>query len=84
MRGREYIYLFVIGVALELQGQGFGRKLLSALIEESQEAGIPIYTETQTERNVRFYERLGFKQLDRIALPIIDLSQWELIREPEA
>ena len=83
MVGREYVYLFIIGVASELQGQGFGGKLLRALIEESQEAGIPIYTETQTERNVRFYERLGFRQLDRITLPIIDLPQWELIREPE-
>ena len=84
MKGREYIYLFIIGVASELQGQGFGGKLLRALIEESQEAGIPIYTETQTERNTRFYEGLGFKQLDRITLPIINLPQWELIREPEA
>ena len=84
MKGREYVYLFIIGVASELQGQGFGGKLLRALIEKSQEAGIPIYTETQTERNARFYERLDFKQLDRITLPIIDLPQWELIREPEA
>ena len=71
-------------MASELQGQGFGGKLLSALIEESKEAGIAIYTETQTERNVRFYEKLGFKQLGQITLPIIDLPQWELIREPEA
>ena len=83
MKGREYIYLFMVGVTAELQGQGFGSKLLRALIEESEEAGIPIYTETQTERNVRFYERLGFKQLGQITLPIIDLRQWELIREPE-
>jgi ribosomal protein S18 acetylase RimI-like enzyme len=83
MRGREYVYLFILGVASEYQGQGFGGKLVKALVEESKEAGVPIYTETQTERNVRFYERLGFKQLDRITLPIINLPQWELIREPE-
>ena len=39
-------------------------------------------TETQTEQNVRFYENLGFRQLKRITLPIINLPQWELIREP--
>ena len=84
MKGREYVYLLIIGVASEYQGQGLGGKLLRALIEESEEAGIPIYTETQTERNVRFYERQGFKQLDRITLPVIHLPHWEMIREPEA
>lgn len=84
MKERAYIYLMVIGVASEFQGQGFGGKLLRALIEESEHAGIPIYTETHTENNVRMYERHGFKQLNRIILPIIDLRHWELIREPGA
>jgi ribosomal protein S18 acetylase RimI-like enzyme len=84
MKGRAYVYLMVIGVVSESQGQGFGGKLLRALIEESEQARIPIYTETQTEKNVRFYERLGFKQLGQITLPIINLPQWEMIREPEA
>jgi len=83
MKGRAYIYLLVIGVATEFQGQGFGGKMVRALIEESDQVGIPVYTETQTERNVGFYERLGFKQLGQITLPIIDLPQWELIREPQ-
>jgi ribosomal protein S18 acetylase RimI-like enzyme len=83
MKGRAYIYLMVIGVASVFQGQGFGRKLLEALIGESEQAGIPIYTETQTENNVRFYERLGFRQIKKIILPIINLPHWELIREPE-
>jgi ribosomal protein S18 acetylase RimI-like enzyme len=84
MMGRDYIYLMIIGVASEFQGQGYGRKLLEALIGESEQAGIPIYTETQTEENVRFYERLGFRPIKQITLPIINLPQWELLREPEA
>jgi ribosomal protein S18 acetylase RimI-like enzyme len=83
MKGRAYIYLMVIGVKTDFQGQGFGRKLIAGLINESEQAGIPIYTETQTERNVRFYERLGFRQIKEIILPIIHKPQWELIREPE-
>jgi len=55
--------LIIIGVASEFQGQGFGGKLLRALIGESEQVGIPIYTETQTEENVRFYEKLGFKDI---------------------
>ena len=83
MEGREYIYLIVIGVAAEYQGQGHGKKMIEAIIEESERAGIPIYTETQTEENVRFYEGLGFRVIRQINLPIIEVPQWELIREPE-
>jgi ribosomal protein S18 acetylase RimI-like enzyme len=82
MKGRAYLYLWVIGVASELQGQGLGGQLLRALIEESERIGIPIYTETQTEGNMRWYERMGFRLLNEITLPIIDLPQWALIREP--
>jgi ribosomal protein S18 acetylase RimI-like enzyme len=82
MKGRKYIYLLIVGVKAELQGQGIGKKLLQAPIEESEQAGIPIYTETQTANNVSFYERLGFRQIRKIIMPIINLPQWELIREP--
>ena len=81
-KGRAYIYLFIIGVATEFQGQGFGSQLVKALIGKSEQTGLPIYTETQTERNVRFYEKLGFRQIRQITLPFIELPQWELIREP--
>lgn len=82
MKGRTYTYLMVLGVATELQGQGFGGKLLRALIEESEQVGVPIYVETETERNVGMYEKFGFRVLKQITLPIIDLPQWEMIREP--
>lgn len=81
MTGRTYIYLMIIGVASNYQGQGFGGKLLQALIQESDYAGIPLYLETATERNVRMYERLGFKVLNKMVHPIIDVPQWELVRE---
>jgi ribosomal protein S18 acetylase RimI-like enzyme len=82
MKGRDYLYLMIIGVASQFQGQGFGGRLLRALIEESEQARILLYLETATERNVRMYERLGFRSLRQITLPIIDLPQWEMVREP--
>ena len=35
MAGSTYLYLFVVGVASELQGKGFGRKLIGTAIEKS-------------------------------------------------
>ena len=81
MKGRPFIYLQILGVASELQGQGFGGKLLGALIEESEQVGVAIYTETSLEKAVRVYERFGFRVLDQITLPVCDLPMWELVRE---
>jgi len=83
MKGRAYIYLMIIGVATQFQGQGFGGKLLRAVIEKGEQMELPIYVETETEKNIRMYENLGFRQIKQVTLPIVDLPQWELIRIPE-
>jgi ribosomal protein S18 acetylase RimI-like enzyme len=80
MRGKPYIYLQVIGVAPAYQRQGYGGRLLRALIEGSEGAGLSLYLETETESNVRMYEHLGFRVVKEIALPIIDLPMWEMTR----
>jgi ribosomal protein S18 acetylase RimI-like enzyme len=81
MQGKPFIYLLVIGVAPQFQGHGYGGKLLRALIEKSERAGVPVYLETETEDNVRMYEHFGFKVIKEITLPIINLPMWELVRD---
>ncbi len=83
MKGSAFIYLPVLGVASEFQGQGWGGKLLSALIARSEQAGIPLYLETQSESNVRWYERFGFESVKQINLPVINLPMWEMARKPK-
>lgn len=83
MSGRKYIYLLILGVSPAYQGQGYGGKLLRAVIEESNDAGLPIYLETATEKNISMYEKFGFKKLERIDHPIINLPQWGMIREAD-
>ncbi|MBN2005441.1 MAG: GNAT family N-acetyltransferase [Anaerolineae bacterium] len=80
MQGKSFIYLLVIGVAPQFQGQGFAGKLVRALIDKSGRAGVPIYLETETESNVRMYEHLGFEVVKEITLPIINLPMWEMVR----
>jgi ribosomal protein S18 acetylase RimI-like enzyme len=82
LKGRDYLYLQLIGVAPQYQGLGFGGKLLAALFVESEQKGLPIYLETETDENVQIYQHFGFKVLKKATLPLIDLPMWEMIREP--
>jgi len=83
MAGHTFLYLLVFGVSTELQGKGFGRKLIDAAIEKSEREGLQLYLETETEENMKMYEHFGFKLLKKITLPIVDLPMWEMVREPK-
>lgn len=80
MRGMTYTYLQVIGVAPQARGRGWGGKLLRALIRQSEQLGRDIYLETETEPNVRMYERFGFRTLKATSLPVVNLPMWEMVR----
>jgi len=47
----------------------------------TDEVKLPIYLETETESNVRLYERFGFKKLEQMNLPVINQPMWAMIRE---
>jgi ribosomal protein S18 acetylase RimI-like enzyme len=80
--GLPSYYLQIVGVAPEFQGQGFGGKLIRALIEKCERENAWLYLETETEGNVRLYEHLGFSVVKEIRLREIDLPMWEMMREP--
>lgn len=81
MAGRSYFYLMVVGVASEFQGQGFGGLIIRELIDKCEKSGNHLYIETETQENVEFYKRYGFKVIKEITLPIVNLPMWEMIRE---
>ena len=82
MAGREYRYLQTIGVATRHQRSGLGSAMVRALTGRSDRDGTWMYLEAESERMVRFYERLGFRVLQRVQLPEIDLPLWEMERPP--
>jgi len=53
------------------------------VLEVTDAAGTPCYLETVSERNLRWYERLGFR-IDRENLAFLDggPTYWTMIREP--
>lgn len=78
----EYLYINILGVNLLNQGKGLGGALLNAIIDEANQKSLPLYLETETEENVRFYEKYGFKVYKTITLPIVDHKMWTMIKEP--
>ena len=82
MAGHTFLYVLVFGVSTELQGKGFGRKLIGAAIEKSEREGLLLYLETSEEENIKMYEHFGFRLLKTVTLPIVDLPMWEMVREP--
>ena len=80
----KFIYLLIFGVVTELHGKGYGRKLLDAVIEESEREGLPLLVGAGSEDNVNMYEYFGFRVLEKINLNVVDLPEWEMVREPRA
>ena len=82
MAGRDHLYLLIIGVTPELQGKGYGKQLLEAVIKESDRTGLPVYLDVQVEDNVYMYEHFGCELINKVTLPLFDIPIWEMIREP--
>ncbi|GAA2912319.1 GNAT family N-acetyltransferase [Streptomyces thioluteus] len=74
-------FLATVGVDPGRQGQGLGRAVLEPGLEAAARAGYPAFLETSTERNVRFYERLGFAVTAEVALPDGGPRTWCLCRK---
>jgi len=77
---RPHWYLEAIGVEPEHQGAGFGSALVGAGLRRADLDNSPVYLETETERNVAFYENLGFGVVEQTVATGLDLPLWLMIR----
>lgn len=60
-------YIEVVAIDPAYQGKKFGSKMIQSLIKMCP-LGEPIYLECTHEKNVRFYEKFGFKVVYDITL----------------
>lgn len=74
-------YLYNLGVVPEHRGRGGGRRLLEQALTLAAADGHPTYLETQAERSLGFYRRMGFHIVDRRTPHPQGPPTWGLLRE---
>lgn len=59
-------YIYIFATKKELQGQGYGKKLMNLFLSFVKEKGYRICLETNERNNVRMYRRFGFELVDSL------------------
>jgi GNAT superfamily N-acetyltransferase len=77
-----HAYLGSLGVEPSLWGRGLGRTLLHRWLEEVDDRGARAYLETDSRRNVPFYEGAGFQVVRE--LRILGVDVFTMARPPRA
>jgi ribosomal protein S18 acetylase RimI-like enzyme len=84
IRGRRAPFnhwvLQTVGVDPKLQGKGYASALLRSQLKILDRHHMPCYLDTQSERNVPFYEHLGFSVAQRFNLPGTAIKGWAMLR----
>ena len=78
----EDIYLYNLAVRHSMQRKHLAAKLVSAMQEYAQTIGRSCYLETYDPKNVRVYERLGFKLMGESKVPNSDLTHYPFLKNP--
>lgn len=78
----DHWHVAMLGVDPGHQGKGLGRALLTPKMEWCRRHGLPVWLETEAERNVRFYERLGFEVREEAVVPGLEVKLWGMLKEP--
>jgi len=73
-------YLGTLGVVAPARRRGMGAALLSRWLDEVDRDGVPAYLETDSERNIRFYERAGFSVEGEAS--VLGVRAWRMKRAP--
>jgi len=78
-----YWYLDVMAVDPKYQGKGFASMLLKPMLGRIDNENLPIWLETNLEKNVLFYEHFDFRILEEIIIPNTNIVDWFMIRQSE-
>ena len=73
-------YLPFLAVAPEHQGRGAGSVLMRHALDRVIPADVPCYLDSADERNLPFYERLGFGVVETGVVPGSQIRTWAMRR----
>jgi len=74
-------YLQTLGVEPAHQGKGYGSLLMEYMLEKIDTSNpLPVFLETSTEINVKFYKRFEFEVMKEEIIPETGVKQWYLLR----
>lgn len=76
--------LATLGVVAAARRRGIGSALLAPVLAEADAEGVDAYLETSTERNLRFYARLGFEVSGHVSVPGGGPPVWGMTRRAPA
>jgi ribosomal protein S18 acetylase RimI-like enzyme len=76
-------YLSQLGVEPAIQGQGYGRRILTPTLERIDREAKAVYLETLNPKAILFYENLGFKVREEVILPGGGPPMWAILRDPQ-
>lgn len=63
-----HLYLGAVGTVPDQHGRGLARSVLAVLLDTADTERLPVYLETSTTANVRFYGSLGFEVTDEVTI----------------
>jgi ribosomal protein S18 acetylase RimI-like enzyme len=73
-------YLSQLGVEPELQGKGYGQRVLLPTLEQIDAEDKMVYLETLNPRALPFYRKLGFQVCEEVQLPNGGPPMWSMLR----
>lgn len=77
----EHWYLNELGIDPPFQRKGYGSSLMRYMLKKIDEQALPVYLETSLEKNVKYYEKFGFKLIKEALIPETDVNLWFMLRE---
>jgi GNAT superfamily N-acetyltransferase len=81
--GIRWWYLQFIGVRPEMQGTGFGGKVIRAGLELAAAEGLPVYVEVMNPDNLGYYNHVGFETVAEFDIPDFGPHVWAMLwRKP--
>ena len=78
----DHWYFQNIAVKPEEQGKGYGGLLISTMLKTIESEGLPVYVDTNTEKNVSIYQKYGFEIIEHGIIPETPIPLWCMLRKP--